>query len=452
MIFSKHIKKGKKRMSYAQVMALGFFIIIITGTFLLMLPISNRDGSWCNFLDAMFTATSATCVTGLVVFDTYTQWTLFGQLVILVMIQVGGLGFITISVMFSVLLKKKIGLNIRGFIQESVSSMQLSGVVKLTKDIIKGTAVIEGLGALLLATRFVPEMGFVTGIYYAVFHSISAFCNAGFDLFGRLEKYSSLTYYSSDIVVNVTIMLLIILGGLGFIVWMEIKENKFHFSKYSLHAKIVIVTNLILIFGGAALFAFFERNNVLADMGIYDRTLSSLFTSVSARTAGFNTVDLSNITDASTILHLILMFIGGNSGSTAGGIKTTTIVVFAVYIWSNIRNDSGCNIFGRRISDEDIKKANMVLGLNLGLAVFSLMAICAAQNIEMNKLLMEVFSAIGTVGLSAGITRDLSTFSRCVLMLLMYCGRIGSMTFAITFAFKQKKDQVLYPEEHINVG
>lgn len=445
-------KRVKRKMTYAQVMAIGFFVIIAIGTFLLMLPISNQDGNWCNFLDAMFTATSATCVTGLVVCDTYTQWTMFGQLVILTMIQIGGLGFITISVMFSVLLKKKIGLNIRNLIQESVSSMKLSGVVKLTKNILKGTAIIEGIGALLLATRFVPELGFFTGIYYAIFHSISAFCNAGFDLFGRFEQYSSLTHFSSDIVVNVTIMLLIIIGGLGFIVWMEIKENKFHFSKYSLHSKIVIVTNFILIFGGAALFAFFEKDNLQAGMGIYDRTLSSLFTSVSARTAGFNTLDLANLMDASVILHLVLMFIGGNSGSTAGGIKTTTFVVFVVYIWSNIRNSSGCNIFGRRIGDEDIKKANMVLGLNLGLAIFALMAICASQNLRMSDVLMEVFSAIGTVGLSTGITRDLNTFSRCVLILVMYCGRIGSMTFAITLAFKRKKEEVLYPEEHINVG
>lgn len=324
--------------------------------------------------------------------------------------------------------------------------------MKLTKNIFKGTAIIEGIGALFLATRFVPELGFFTGIYYAVFHSISAFCNAGFDLFGRFEQYSSLTHFSSDIVVNVTIMLLIITGGLGFIVWMEVKENKFHFSKYSLHSKIVIVTNLILIFGGATLFAFFEKDNLQTGMGIYDRTLSSLFTSVSARTAGFNTLDLANLTDASVILHLVLMFIGGNSGSTAGGIKTTTFVVFVVYIWSNIRNASGCNIFGRRIGDEDIKKANMVLGLNLGLAVFALMAICASQHLQMSDVLMEVFSAIGTVGLSTGITRDLNTFSLCVLILVMYCGRIGSMTFAITLAFKRKKEEVLYPEEHINVG
>jgi trk system potassium uptake protein TrkH len=452
MFFKRKVKKVKNKMAYAQVMAIGFFVIIAIGTFLLMLPISNQDGNWCNFFDAMFTATSATCVTGLVVCDTYTQWTMFGQLVILTMIQIGGLGFITISVMFSVLLKKKIGLNIRNLIQESVSSMQLSGVVKLTKNIFKGTAIIEGIGALFLATRFVPELGFFTGIYYAVFHSISAFCNAGFDLFGRFEQYSSLTHFSSDIVVNVTIMLLIITGGLGFIVWMEVKENKFHFSKYSLHSKIVIVTNLILIFGGATLFAFFEKDNLQTGMGIYDRTLSSLFTSVSARTAGFNTLDLANLTDASVILHLVLMFIGGNSGSTAGGIKTTTFVVFVVYIWSNIRNASGCNIFGRRIGDEDIKKANMVLGLNLGLAVFALMAICASQHLQMSDVLMEVFSAIGTVGLSTGITRDLNTFSLCVLILVMYCGRIGSMTFAITLAFKRKKEEVLYPEEHINVG
>lgn len=443
---------SERKLSHAQIMALGFFAVIAVGTLLLMLPVSNRDGQAASLLEAMFTATSATCVTGLVVVDTFQNWTVFGQLVILLMIQIGGLGFITVGVLFSMFLKRKIGLERRNLIQESISSMQLSGVVKLVRKIVKGTLILEGGGALLLALRFVPRMGFGAGIYNAVFHSVSAFCNAGFDLMGRNEAYASLTGYYNDFIVNVTIMGLIILGGIGFIVWDDLWQNKYHFKKYRLHTKIVLIMTAILIFGGAILYGLFERNNLMAGMNGYERSMTSLFASVTARTAGYNTIDLGAMSQASKMLTVVLMFIGGSPGSTAGGIKTTTLVVIIVYIWSNLRNASGCNIMGRRIGDEDIKKASMVLGLNLGLSVIALLMICGVQQFEMDDLMLEVFSAIGTVGLSTGITRQLNVFSQVVIMLLMYCGRIGSMTFALTFAYKKKQAPLQYPVEHINVG
>ena len=448
------MKKLKKEIwfTHARKIAIGFFIIIIAGTFLLTLPISGRSGEWTNPVDALFTATSATCVTGLAVFDTYQYWSVFGQIVIITLIQIGGLGFITFGVGFSIFFKQRIGLARRNLIQESVSALKLAGVVKLVRKIIIGTAIFEGIGAVVLAIRFIPKMGFAVGIYNAVFHSISAFCNAGFDLMGRYEEYSSLTAYSGDIVVNITIMLLIIIGGLGFIVWDDIWHNRLKFRKYSLHSKIVIISTTVLVFGGAILFGIFEHNNTMAGMNPVETVLASLFASVTTRTAGFNTIDLGAMTQSSKLLTDVLMFIGGSPGSTAGGIKTTSIVVMICYIGANLNGIQGVNILGRRISEEDVKKASVVMGINMGIAVVALIAITAVQPFNMDDLLLEVFSAIGTVGLSTGLTRQLTTFSKLVIIFLMYCGRIGSTTIATSFIGNKRRAPVQYPVEHINVG
>ena len=449
----KYEKKSQRIFfTHARKIALGFFLIIIVGTLLLMLPISSRSGEWTSLVNALFTATSATCVTGLVVFDTYQYWSIFGQLVIIVLIQIGGLGFITFGVGFSMFLKRKIGLARRNLIQESVSALKLAGVVKLVKKIIIGTAIFEGTGAVLLAIRFVPKMGLLVGIYNAVFHSISAFCNAGFDLMGRYEQYSSLTVYSSDIVINITIMLLIIIGGLGFIVWDDIWHNRLNFKKYSLHSKIVLISTTVLVFGSAILFGIFENNNLMQNMNPLEKVLASLFASVTARTAGFNTIDLGAMTQSSKLLTDVLMFIGGSPGSTAGGVKTTSIVVMIFYIGANLRGIQGVNVLGRRISEEDVKKASVVIGINLGMAVIALIAITASQNVNMDDLLLEVFSAIATVGLSTGVTRQLTVSSKLVIIFLMYCGRIGSTTFATSFIGNKRRAPIQYPEERINVG
>ncbi len=441
-----------KRLSKVQTIALGFFLIIVAGTMLLMLPIASRDGHSAGFLNALFTATSSTCVTGLVVVDTYTNWTLFGQVVIIGLIQIGGLGFITIGMFFSVFLKRKIGLKERNLIQESVNTLQISGMVRLVKKIVCYSLILEGIGALLLMVRFIPRFGWLKGIWYGIFHSISAFCNAGFDLMGQFEPYASLTMYYDDILVNVVIMALIIIGGIGFIVWDDISKNKWHMKKYMLHTKIVLSMTAILILGGALCFYLFERNNLLLGMDTQGQVLSSIFGSVTPRTAGFNTTDTGAYTEATRMLTIILMFIGGSPGSTAGGIKTTTLVVILLYIWSNLRNKRGLNIFGRRLDEDAIKKAATVFFINLILATVCATIMCALETVPLSDIMMEIFSAIGTVGISTGITRDITVVSKYILILLMYSGRIGSMSFALSFTERKRSNLVQLPVERITIG
>lgn len=442
----------RKKLSQGQIIALGFFLIIAVGTCLLMLPIASREHGSAGFLDALFTSTSATCVTGLVIGDTFQKWSLFGQIVILLMIQIGGLGFVTIGVFFSIFLRRNIGLKTRGLLQESVNTMQIAGVVRLVKKIIIGTVVIEAAGAVILTVRFTSDMHFTRALYYGIFHAVSAFCNAGFDLMGRKEAYSSFMSYYGDGIVNVTIMSLIVIGGIGFIVWDDISRNKWNIRKYMLHTKIVLISTGLLIFGGAFLFWVFERNGLMAHMSLGEKMWSSLFSSVTARTAGFNTIDTAGLSPASKMLTIMLMFIGGSPGSTAGGIKTTTLVVILVHIWSNLRNSHGCNILGRRLEDDVIKKAGLVFFINLFLAFLSAMAICAIQVLPIEDVLFEVVSAIGTVGMSTGITRELTSASRIIIIFLMYCGRIGSMAFALSFTERKKSVPVRLPAGRITVG
>ena len=441
-----------RRLSKVQTIALGFFLIIVAGTLLLMLPIASRDGHSTGFFHALFTATSSTCVTGLVVVDTYTNWTLFGQVVILALIQIGGLGFITIGMFFSIFLKRKIGLKERNLIQESVNTLQISGIVRLVKKIVCYTIAFEGIGAILLMTRFIPRFGWLKGIWYGIFHAISAFCNAGFDLMGQFEPYASLTMYYDDIVINIVVMALIIIGGIGFIVWDDISKHKWHIKKYMLHTKIVLMMTAVLTLGGALCFYLFERNNLLLGMDAKGQILSSLFGSVTTRTAGFNTLDTGAYTEATRMLTVILMFIGGNPGSTAGGIKTTTTLVILLYIWANLRNKRGLNIFGRRLDEDAIKKASTVFCINLILATVCVTIMSALETLPLSDIMMEVFSAIGTVGISTGITRDISIVSKYMLIILMYCGRIGSMSFALAFTEKKKSNPVQLPVEQITIG
>ena len=413
----------RRQLSQTQFIAYGFLVMILIGTLLLMLPIASRSGESQGFLDCLFTATSASCVTGLVIADTWSNWTVFGQLVILTMIQIGGLGFITIGVFISIILRRKIGLKERGLMQESVNTLQLSGVVKLARKIILGTALIEGTGAVLLSIRFVPRFGLVKGIYYGIFHSISAFCNAGFDLLGCDTPYMSLTGYSADWLVNLVIMSLIVIGGLGFIVWDDLSRKGLHFKSYMLHTKIVLLTTLALIFGGALLIGISERDNLMADMG-----------------------------PASKLLTIFLMYIGGSPGSTAGGVKTTTLIVLLLYLGSTIRRTHGVNIFGRRLEEDSIMRASCICTINLCLALTVATIILMMQNLDAMDVLLETFSAIGTVGMSSGITRELNAFSRIMVILLMYCGRIGSLSFALTFTQNMKLAKVRLPEEKITIG
>lgn len=448
----KKLIHARRHVSQTQFIAYGFFCVIITGTLLLMLPFASRDGQSEPFLNCLFTATSASCVTGLVVADTWSQWSLFGQLVILTMIQIGGLGFITVGVFISIVLRRKIGLKERGLMMESVNTLQIGGVVRLAKKIIIGTCIFEGTGAVLLAIRFIPQFGFFRGLFYGIFHSISAFCNAGFDLMGGQTPYSSFVAYYDDWLVNLVIMSLIIIGGIGFIVWDDLSRNKLHFRKYMLQTKIVLVTTAILVFGGGLLFYLLERNHLLVGMNTSGKILTSLFSSVTARTAGFNTTDTAALTDGSKLLTIILMFIGGSPGSTAGGIKTTTLVVLLLCVHSNIKQTYGINIFGRRLENDAVKRAGTILTINLLLAVTASLAIMAIQPLGFSDILFETFSAIGTVGMTTGITRALHPISRCIIILLMYCGRIGSLSFALAFVQSKRKPHVQQPAEAINIG
>lgn len=448
-LFERH---QTRRLNQVQFIASGFFLIILTGACILTLPVASASGEWTSFFDTLFTATSATCVTGLVVHDTFLHWSLFGQLVILFLIQIGGLGFITISVGFAMIFQRRIGLRERDLLKESVNALEIGGIVKLVRRIMKGTFLFEGIGAFLLAIRFVPRYGFAKGIYFGIFHSISAFCNAGFDLMGEQGEYSSFVNYVGDPVVNFVIMTLIVVGGLGFVVWNDLYSKHFSWKRFSLNTKLILFVTAGLLVGGALLLFLFEQGNTLEGLSTGEQILASLFGSVTARTAGFNTVDTGALRPESKLLTIVLMFIGGSPGSTAGGIKTTTIAVIVIYVFSNLRGESGCNIFHRRISDDVIKKASMVFCLNLFLGVVSSLVIMATSKLEMSDILFEVYSAISTVGMTTGITRDLNTIGKITIMLLMYCGRIGSMTFVLSFIQRPDKTNLTLPVEKITIG
>lgn len=443
----KDIRFGAK-----QTIALGFAAIILTGALLLMLPISNRGGTSIAFIDALFTAASATCVTGLVVFDTWSQFTLFGQMVILILIQIGGLGFMTIAILFSMVLGKRIGLRERSYAMEAVSSMQISGVVRLVKHILVGTLFFELIGATILSFKFYPIFGLGKGIWFGIFHSISAFCNAGFDLMGTIEPYSSLTHFSSDIIINIVITSLIVIGGIGFIVWDDLFAQKLNFKKYKLHTKVVLSSTIILIIVSFLLFMIVERNNVLAGLPFGEKVLVSMFHSITPRTAGFNTIDTAALTEAGSFLTMILMFIGASPGSTAGGIKITTFVILIMAVITYFRKYDDVNIFRRRISTNIVKRSFFSTSYYLLLIVLGTFVILVFQPLPIKDTIFEVFSAIGTVGLSTGITRDLSALSRIVIVILMYSGRVGSLTIFMAVTEKKVIKKVRNPEEKVIIG
>lgn len=435
-----------------QLIALGFFLLILCGALLLMLPISSREGTSTPFTTALFTATSATCVTGLILGDTFTHWSTFGQIVLITLIQIGGLGFITIGTAVSLVLRRKIGLKQRGWIKESFNVLDIGGVVRLIHLVIKGTLFFEGLGAIILAICFYPKMGLAQSIYYGIFHSISAFCNAGFDLMGRYEQFSSFTAYYDNPVVCFTICALILIGGLGFIVWSDLAEHKWHFRKYALQTKMVISVTFVLVFGGALLFYLIEGNRLYADMSITGKICSSFFSAVTPRTAGFNTTDTAALSEGGKLLTILLMFIGGGSGSTAGGVKMATVFVLLLHLRSTLTRTMGTNIFGRRIDDATITKASALLCTYLLCTITATLAICSMQNFAIGDVLFEVVSALCTVGMSTGITGQLNLASQFILIFLMYIGRLGSLSFALSFTDHKKTAHIMQPVEQINIG
>ncbi len=442
----------KLKLSYTQIIALGTFIIILFGSILLSLPIASRSGEATPFLNSFFTAASATCVTGLVIYDTYTHWSIFGQFVILVLIQIGGLGFMTIVTMFSIFLKRKIGLRERRLLMESASTMRIGGIVLLIKKISIGTLIFEFIGAIFLATRFCPDMGFKIGLYNALFHSVSAFCNAGFDIMGKYGQFTSLTMYSDDVIVNLTIMVLIIIGGIGFLVWDDIGNNFLNFKKYQLHTKIVLSTTAILIIGGAFLFYVLEANGLFYNKSLTEIILGSLFQSVTPRTAGFNTISISNLSESSSFLTILLMIIGGSPGSTAGGIKTTTLVVLIIASISSAKHTSDLSIFKRRLEDNALKRASSITVIYMFTAFVSTIVICATQTFSLKEVMFEVFSAAGTVGLSLGITPHLNGLSKIIIIFLMYGGKVGSLSMALVLAEKRELVPLSRPIEKIIIG
>ena len=443
----------KRKFSQTRLIAMGYISIIIIGTILLMLPFASRSGESAGLVPALFTAVSSSCVTGLVVLDTATSWSLFGQAVIITLIQIGGLGFMTIATMFSMLIKRKMGLREREIMVESINTEHIGSIKNLTQKILIGTAIFEGAGALLFATRFIPEFGVAKGIWYSVFHSISAFCNAGFDLMGVIEPYSSLVSFADDVIVNFTIFALVIIGGIGFLVWDDISQKKLKFKRYQLHTKIVLTVTAMLLVVPTVLFFIFERNFTNEGLGFGQSLMNSIFDSVTARTAGMNTTDTASLAPASKILTVFLMFIGGSPGSTAGGIKTTTLAVIAISTFNGITRRQSKGIFGRRLEKDAIHKASSVVFTNMSLAIFGIIAILALQpSFDIGDVIFECVSAIGTVGMTTGITRDLSTVSRLIIAFLMFCGRVGSVSFAISIMEKKAAPPVKNPREKITIG
>lgn len=439
------------KLSPARLIALSFFLVILIGAGLLMLPIASK-GAPAAPLDALFTATSATCVTGLIVRDTFTGWTTFGQIVIITLIQLGGLGFMTVITLVSFAVGKRLSLYDRKVLMQSAGNTTLNGVGGLIRRIVPFTFVFELTGAALLATRFVPAFGWGRGLYASVFHAISAFCNAGFDLMGMREPYSSLTSFATDPVVNLTVCLLIVIGGLGFLVWRDVLRCRFRFSRFQLHTKLVLVTSGILILAGWALFLLFERNASMASLTWPQRVLASLFQSVSPRTAGFNTVDLSALSESGNLLTDVLMLIGGSPGSTAGGIKTTTVAVLFLSALASAKGRMRVNAFRFSVDRETLRQASSVVMIYLSLALLSVLTLCAIEPFSMKEILFEVCSAVGTVGLSMGITPQLGAVSRVILILLMYAGRLGGLTFVLLFSQRRSDPPLERPAGKILIG
>ncbi len=434
-------------LSPAQILSAGYLIVILLGTIFLMFPFATVDGQGLNIIDALFTATSATCVTGLIVVTTGTAFTMFGQIVIMILIQIGGLGIMTMSITFALIIGRKITLRQRLIIQEDLNQNGISGLLRLIQYILAVTFTIEGVGALILFIRLVKDYSIGKAIFYAIFHSVSAFNNAGFDLFGN-----SLEGYVGDPVINLTVIMLIIIGGLGFAVLAEFFNKR---KLTSLHAKMVISTTVILLLVGWIAFLGLEYTNpeTLAHLNFGEKLLGSLFLSVTPRTAGFNTVPTGALRESSLFLVMILMFIGASPGSTGGGIKTTTVGALISALWATVKGKADVEIFGRRLDDTIIYKAFTILILSLILVLFVTLILSITENIPLVNILFETISAFGTVGLSTGYTSALSQIGRILITITMFVGRVGPLTLAVAMSERNKKKAMFhYPKEKIMVG
>ena len=437
-----------------QMIVLTFMAIILLGGLLLSLPISSRSGQWTSYLSSVFTATSATCVTGLTLFDTYTYWTGFGQAVILILIQVGGLGFMTIVSLFFLLANRRIGLRQRVLMAQSLGIDQLSGIVKLVHHVLVRTAIVEGVGALILTIRFSLLVPFDRSLWWGVFHSVSAFCNAGFDVVGAVDVGGSLIPFVGDWVVNFTIIALITVGGLGFFVWEDVLSKR-SFRKTTVYTKMVLIISATLALGGGAVIALLEWNNpaTLGNLPAAEKCLAALFQSVTSRTAGFYSIPQGTLRDATKTITDVLMFIGGSSGSTAGGVKTATMGVLVLAVIAAARGRSRVTVFHRTISAQQVSDAVAVTSMVFGLALSASLVLSATNGLPMIDCLFETISAIATVGLSTGITPLLNEISQILLIILMYFGRVGVMTVSLGFLFSNAaEERYKYADTKVMIG
>ncbi|WMI80294.1 TrkH family potassium uptake protein [Anaerotignum sp. MB30-C6] len=447
------LMKHLVEISPMKIILYGYCFIILLGAILLCMPFASQDGKATDFLTAFFTATSATCVTGLVVVNTYTHWSTVGQVIILCLIQIGGIGFMTVCIAAITLTKKKIGFMSRSLMQNSIAAPQLGGIVRMTKFVLYGTLLVEGIGAFLLSFFYCPIYGLAKGIWYSIFHSISAFCNAGFDLMGTQKEFVSFTSQVGNVYVNAILMLLIIVGGLGFFVWHDLIDAKLRFSRMHLHTKLVIFLSSILIVGGTFLLFISESGGAeFQKLTLLEQITASAFQSVSSRTAGFNTVDIGSLTETGQFLIICLMLIGGSPGSTAGGIKTTTFAVLALSVLTTFWHKKSIEVFGRRMEDGITRLASCVFMIYLFMVCSVAMIISKIEGMPLLDTLFESVSAIATVGLTTGITTSLGNVSLVLLAILMITGRAGSLTMLLAFSSRKNPVVSTLPLEKIQIG
>ncbi len=446
--------KPSRAINPTKTIALTFAVIILLGALLLTLPAASRNGISCGFRPALFTATSATCVTGLVMYDTFTQWSGFGQVVIITLIEIGGLGFMSIASLVVFLFRKKVGLKQRMVMAQALSLTDMQGVVRLQKLVLLGSLSVQATGALILMLRFLPEYGFATALKWGVFHSISAFCNAGFDIFGAITSGNSLIELNSDPVLLLTLGSLVFVGGLGFLVWQEIITVR-SWKKFSVYTKLVLLMSVALLLGGWFLFCLLEWNNpaTLGQMGIGNKLLNGLFQSITVRTAGFDAINQGAMTDASKAVSMVLMLIGGSSGSTAGGVKTVTVVVLVLFLMTRARGRNTVCVFKRTIPNSQVLDAMTISSIVVGLAVFGAIFITATSPISFVDAAYEAVSALATVGLTAGVTTSLSIPAQFLIIIYMYFGRVGVLTISLGFLMGDRaEDRFQYARTNLLIG
>ena len=448
------MKKRRIRLSATQILALGFAAIILLGAGLLTLPAASRSGVSCGFFPALFTATSATCVTGLVLYDTFTQWSVFGQVVIITLIEIGGLGFMSAASTFVFLLRKKVGLRQKMVIAQALNLNDMDGVVKIQKLVLTGSLGVQGIGALILCLRFWPEFGFGRALAWGVFHAISAFCNAGFDLFGYIAPGQSLIIFQDDPIVCLTLLALVTIGGLGFLVWEELSRVR-NFKKFSVYTKLVLLMTGGILLIGTCVTLGLEWNNpdTLGPMPVWQKILNAFFQTGTLRTAGFVTVDQAALRDATKVFSILVMFVGGSSGSTAGGLKTVTIVVLLLFIWAKARGKQSVHVFKRNIPTEKAVDAMTLTFITVALSIFGGMFISVVAGVSFLDAWYEAVSAICTVGLSAAGTAGLGVAAQALIIAFMYFGRVGILTLSLGFLMGDKaKDRFQYADTNLLIG